>query len=201
MLDGIPGNGFHIPVRATIDNLSLKAPEGIDLGYCTTHQITQLSFHLINNGEMDAPYEWEVPEPFLFSPSSGVVPVGKHHEITISLRPTDAAVYVSQALCHVGRGVHAIIPQPLLMTKLSAIAKFAFISLSDSIVAFDEVTSGIIPEAKEIVLSNTSVVPAEFSLIRFDSDRDEVFNIEPKQGVIEPRSEISVTVSYRPGTL
>jgi hypothetical protein len=33
MLDGIDGNGFHIPVRATIDNLSLIAPAGLDLGF------------------------------------------------------------------------------------------------------------------------------------------------------------------------
>lgn len=38
LLDGIDGNGFTIPVRATIDNLSLSAPSGLDLGYCTTHQ-------------------------------------------------------------------------------------------------------------------------------------------------------------------
>ena len=86
MLDGISGNGFHIPVRATIDNLSLKAPEGLDLGYCATHQITQLTFHLVINGEIDAPYEWDVPEPFSLVPSSGVAPVGKFHEITLSIR-------------------------------------------------------------------------------------------------------------------
>lgn len=197
MLDGISGNGFHIPVRATIDNLSLKAPEGLDLGYCATHQITQLTFHLVNNGEIDAPYEWDVPEPFSLVPSSGVVPVGKFHEITLSIRPTDASVFVAQALCHVGRGVHAIIPNPVLVTKLSAIGKFAYIAVSDQVVSFDEVVSGMIPEAKEIVLANNSVVPAEFQLIRLDSDRDEVFDIHPKSGVIPPRGELPVSIQYR----
>ncbi len=197
MLDGISGNGFHIPVRATIDNLSLQAPEGLDLGYCTTHQITQMTFHLINTGEIDAPYEWDVPEPFSLVPSQGVVPVGKSHEITLSIRPTDASVFVAQAICHVGRGVHAIIPQPIISTKLSAIGKFAYISLSDNVVSFDEVVSGMIPESKEIVLSNSSVVPAEFQLIRLDNDRDEVFDIHPKQGIIPPRSEVNVIINYR----
>jgi hypothetical protein len=198
MLDGISGNGFHIPVRATIDNLSLKAPEGLDLGFCATHQISQLTFKLVNTGEIDAPYEWDVPEPFRLVPSSGTVPVGKFHEITLSIRPTDASVFVAQALCHVGRGVHAIIPQPTLVTKLSAIGKFAFISVSDDVVSFDEVVSGMLPDNKEIVLANNSVVPAEFSLIRLDSDRDEVFEVTPKNGIIPPRSEIAVSVSYRP---
>lgn len=40
MLDGIEGNGFHVPVRATIDKLILEAPSGLDFGYCPTHQVT-----------------------------------------------------------------------------------------------------------------------------------------------------------------
>jgi hypothetical protein len=40
MLDGIEGNGFHVPVRATIDKLILQAPTGLDFGYSPTHQVT-----------------------------------------------------------------------------------------------------------------------------------------------------------------
>lgn len=40
MLDGIEGNGFHVPVRATIDKLILVTPSGLDFGYCPTHQTT-----------------------------------------------------------------------------------------------------------------------------------------------------------------
>lgn len=132
MLDGIPGNGFHIPVRAAIDKLSLQAPVGLDMGYCTTHQVTTIYFDLVNDGEVDAPYEWEVPEPFVLTPSSGVIPAGEKHEIEVRIRPEDASVFVSQAVCYVGRNVHdAIIPNPIITTKLSAIAKFAYITLSE----------------------------------------------------------------------
>lgn len=197
MLDGVDGNGFHIPVRATIDNLALRAPTGLDLGYCATHQITQLIFKLENVGEVDAPYKWEVPAPFTLFPSEGIVPVGRHHDITLSIRPEDASVFVAQAVCRVGEGVHAIIPEPIIMTKLSAIGKFAYINLSDALVSFEEVVSGVKPERKEIALLNNSVVPAEFGLIRLDNDRDEVFVIEPKGGIIPPRSEVAVTIEYR----
>lgn len=158
MLDGISGNGFHVPVRATIDKLSLAAPDGLDLGYCTTHQTSYLTFLLKNDGEIDAPYAWQVPAPFIFTPSSGVVPVGQAHEITISLMPTDASVYVSKAVCVVGQGVHAIIPNPYITTKLSAIAKFPYITLSDAEVSFDEVVSGMAPDKKEVVLYNNRYV-------------------------------------------
>lgn len=62
--------------------------------------------------------------------------------------------------------------------------------------SFDEVISGTVPEPKEVVLRNESVVPAEFSLIRFDKDRDEVFDIQPRSGVIRPMSEIPVIIKY-----
>jgi hypothetical protein len=95
-------------------------------------------------------------------------------------------------------GQHAIVPAPLIATKLSAIGKYAFISLSEKEISFDEVESGTSPDPKEVVLRNESVVPAEFELVRFDRDRDEVFDIRPKRGVIPPQSEVSVSVHYSP---
>ena len=105
-------------------------------------------------------------------------------------------MFVSIAACHVGTGVHAIIPDPIISTKLSAIGKYAYITLSDPEINFGEVISGIVPDRREVLLRNESVVPAEFELIRFDRDRDEVFNITPKSGVILPRSEIPITIQY-----
>lgn len=196
--DGIEGNGFHVPVRATIDKLVLHAPDGLDLGYCTTNQTTELVFRLENIGEIDAPYRWEVPYPFMFTPSEGIIGMGSHQDIVISIIPEEASVYVSQATCYVGEGVHAIIPEPTITIKISAIGKYAYIVLSDDLVSFEEVVSGVKPETKEIILKNDSVVPAEFDLIRLDNDRDEVFLINPKSGVIPPLSEVNVTIDYLP---
>lgn len=196
MLDGISGNGFHIPVRATIDKLSLVAPPGLDLGYCPTHQTTEIKFHLVNDGEIDAPYIWEVPPPFVFEPSEGTIHPGAFHEITVSLVPMDASVFVAKAICRVGEGVHAIIPNPVLTFKLSAIGKFTFLTLSEGFISFGEVVSGTSSDTKETVLQNTSLVPAEFELVRLDNDRDEVFDVTPKKGIIPPRSEVPVLIKY-----
>eukprot|EP01034_Spumella_vulgaris_P021431 gene21431-27461_t len=149
------------------------------------------SYSKLDNGNL-----WEVPEPFVFNPSSGTIRAGQHHDIVVTIRPEDASVFVAQAICHVGTGVHAIIPEPILLTKLSAIGKYAYIALTEKMVSFEEVTSGTRPERKEVVLQNNSVVPAEFELVRFDTDRDEVFDIYPKSGVILPRSEVTVTVQF-----
>ena len=72
-----PGDGgFHVPVRAFISKLIVSSPEGVDLGFSPTHQITSQVFQIANVGEVDAPFRWEVPAPFVLEPSEGVIPVG-----------------------------------------------------------------------------------------------------------------------------
>ena len=196
ILDGVPGHGFHVPVRATINKLILSCIREMDLGFCSTHQFTIKSFQLVNEGEVDAPFQWDLPAPFVLKPSSGIVPVGKSQEIIVSIKPEDASVYLSEAICYVGTGAHAIIPDPIIRITLSAKAKFANISLSRSEVSFEDVVSGVSPPVQHVVLRNTTKVPAEFSLVRFDADREEVFNIHPKVGIVPAEGEVQVTVSY-----
>lgn len=198
MQEGPGGGGFHVPVRATIDKLIASVPYGIDLGFCPTNQITYQIFRLSNDGEVDAPFRWEAPVPFVLEPMEGVVEVGKFVNIKVSIYPTDASVFVAQATCFIGEGVHAIIPYPVISTKLSAVGKYAYIILSELDVSFGEVLVGTPPDGikKEIFLRNNSVVDAEYELIRHDSDRDEVFEIHPKSGVIPAMSEVEVSIKY-----
>jgi hypothetical protein len=198
MIEGEDKEGFHVPVRALISKLQVSSPFGVDLGYCTTHQITTKVFQLENFGEVDAPFRWEVPYPFKLTPDSGIIPIGHKQDIEVSVSPVDASVFVSQALCYVGEGVHAIIPDPVLSTKLSAIGKYAYIIVSEDVVDFGEVLTGTAPDSikKEIMLRNQSVVPAEFQCTRVENDRDGVFELFPMSGVIAPLSEIAVTIKY-----
>eukprot|EP00601_Ochromonadales_sp_CCMP2298_P000142 CAMPEP_0173186028 /NCGR_PEP_ID=MMETSP1141-20130122/9901_1 /TAXON_ID=483371 /ORGANISM="non described non described, Strain CCMP2298" /LENGTH=511 /DNA_ID=CAMNT_0014109659 /DNA_START=83 /DNA_END=1614 /DNA_ORIENTATION=- len=196
ILDGVAGHGFHVPVRATIDKLVLTCPPALDMGFCTTHQYTTLKFLLTNEGEIEAPFQWDSPYPFVLTPATGSIAVGCSEEITITIMPTDASVYASEAICHVGTGVHAIIPNPIIKTHLQAQAKYAFLTLSQEHTAFDEVVSGCTAHPRTLTLTNTSVVPAEFNLVRFDGDRDEVFGVTPKAGVVPPLGAVSVQVSY-----
>ena len=75
--------GFHVPVRAFISKLILSVPSGIDIGFCPTHQITSDTFTVTNTGEVDAPFRWEVPAPFVLEPMDGVIPVGKSQTIKV----------------------------------------------------------------------------------------------------------------------
>ena len=196
-----PGSGeFRVPVRALISKLQVAAPLGVDLGFTATHQRSYRIFQLDNFGEVDAPYRWDVPYPFVLEPAEGIIPRGHKQDIRVSIVPSEASVYVSEAVCHVGEDVHAIIPEPTLVTKLSAIGKYAYIVLSEPTLDFGEVLSGTPGEVvkKEIILRNQGVVPAEFECIRHDNDRDEVFGISPRSGIVPTQGEIVVTVSYSP---
>ena len=198
LVEGVGSGGFHVSVRATIDKLILSSPFGLDLGYCPTHQTTSVVFQLTNAGEVDAPFRWQQAAPFVIEPEEGIVPVGQSWDIRISIFPTDASVFVAAATCIVGEGVHAIIPEPLLTTRISAIGKYTYIVVSEESVNFGEVLSGTPADAtkKEIVLRNNSVVPAEFELIRHENDTDEVFDISPRSGVLPPQSETPVVIKY-----
>ena len=195
MVEGAGSGGFHVPVRATIDRLVLSSPFGLDMGYCPTHQTTAVIFQLTNAGEVDAPFSWQQAQPFVIEPSFGVVPVGQSQSIRVSIYPTDASVFVAAAACLVGQGVHAIIPEPVITTRISAIGKYTYIVLSEDVVDFGEVLSGESVK-KEILLRNNSVVPAEFELVRHESDTDEVFEINPRGGIIPPQGQVAVVVKY-----
>lgn len=197
----IDGEGrFRVPVRALISKLQISTPFGVDLGFCPTHQITRQSFQLENIGEIDAPYRWETPYPFKLSPSEGIIPVGHKHDIEITIEPQDASVYVSEVQCFVGENVHAIIPNPIIVTRISAIAKYPFLSLSEAKIEFGEVLSGSPPDliTKEIILRNPTVVFTEFSCIRVDNDTEEVFHIHPRAGQIPPYGELPIRINYTP---
>ena len=96
---------FHVPVRAMIDKLVVELatpePTGVDLGFCTTHQTSAMTFVMHNTGEVDAPYRWENAAPFVLEPASGVIPAKRAQVVTVSLFPLDASVFVSQVRTNV----------------------------------------------------------------------------------------------------
>lgn len=103
---------------------------------------------------------------------------------------------IAQATCSIGGGVHdVVVSSPLLVTRLSAIGKYAYIHISESVVDFGEVTCGGVI-TREVVLQNRSVVPTEFAVVRVDADRDEVFSVCADQAMIPGQSEIFVKIKY-----
>lgn len=56
--------------------------------------------------------------------------------------PTAPVVGCGSAVCHVGEGIQAIKPDPVLTTKFSAIGKYPHLAVSEDTVDFGEVQIG-----------------------------------------------------------
>jgi hypothetical protein len=48
------------------------------------------------------------------------------------------------------------------------------------------------------MLRNHSVVPVSFKLVRQESDCDSVFTLSPTEGVVPPKTDLRVAVTYLP---
>ncbi|CAM9865323.1 unnamed protein product, partial [Phaeothamnion confervicola] len=220
--------GFNVPVRALLPTLQLALSGGpaADLGFCCVGVTTTHSFQASSRqlGQLPAPFAWEAPPPFVFQPASGVVAVEASVSVMLSVRPTEAAVFVSNAVCRVGEGVKAIRPAPLLQMKLCAIAKYPHVEPSEARIDFGSTVSAAVGGlvsgvggaraggglVKELLLRNRSVVPAAFQassrstsvlqIARVESDVDPVFLMEPSAGVIPPQDEVTIRVWFRPAS-
>jgi len=110
MQEGASSGGFHVPVRAYISTLQCTVPRGLDMGLCPVNVTSPKTFLVTNTGEVPAPFEWKVPAPFTFTPSSGVVAVGEAIETVCTIHPSAAEVFVTNAVCRVGEGINATKP-------------------------------------------------------------------------------------------
>ncbi|GMH93769.1 hypothetical protein TL16_g12719, partial [Triparma laevis f. inornata] len=193
--------GFHVPVRAFIPTLQASVVPGLDMGLLPINVETAQSIFIHNTGEVPCPYEWKVPPPFTFTPDSGTIEVGSSHEIVCTIKPTSAEVFVGNAVCKVGEGVNATKPVPRLETRLSAVAKYPYIVASEHSVNFNEVVVNCNDDfqiKRELVVRNQSVVPAAYKILRIESDRSPVFDVQPNEGIIPPGSEVNLVVRYAP---
>ncbi|DAZ93440.1 TPA: hypothetical protein N0F65_003137 [Lagenidium giganteum] len=203
---------FRLPVMARIASLSINIPRGLDFGFCPTAETTDVRFQLLNDGQIDALFDWTVPgagshgEPFAVNPPTGCVRAGGTMELTASFSPVEASVFVATALCIV-RPINAeafvTAPRKEQLMKISGISKFTHLSASETELNFGEILVGAqntarAPTEKEFVLRNRSLVRATFQILNVENDHDPVFAFSPLSGVVPPESSLTVRVKYTP---
>ncbi len=82
--------------------------------------------------------------------------------------------------------------------KLSAVGKYPFITLNQDKVDFETLLVGKVA-AKDIMLKNQSLVPAQFQIEKINDDgKDVAFSLDCYSGVIPPGTSFKVTVKYIP---
>jgi len=192
--------GFHVPVRARISRLQLQTIGGVDFGFVCVNELSYREFELKNIGQVPAPFRWGEMNPFIISPTSGVVEVGQSQTIRVDLLPYEASVLVSKAICYVGEGINAIKPDPVMTVKLSAIGKYPHITLSEPEINYGDIQVGAPADecTKEVLLMNHSVVPVSFKIDREYHDIESTFSLSPLEGIVPFQSSVTIKIVYHP---
>jgi hypothetical protein len=129
--------------------------------------------------------------PFEISHDSGVLQIKEKVDINIYYSPNEADVSISTLILNLNGEEEKIL-------KLSAIAKYPQLSVSDSNLDFEELLVGK-TETKEILIYNTGVVPTYFRIEKEESEQDDTaFTVGTKKGQIPPGESFAVSFKFQP---
>ena len=182
---------FAVRVCSRISTLRVETPAEIDFGFCPVGEVTTKTLFVRNTGQKTATFNVEHGPPFQLSPCEGKVAPGGSVAVTVAFEPTDATVFVASVVTY----VPGLAP---LLTKVSGIGKYPFLSASDQHLDWGTVLFGTRPEEKEIELRNQSFVDAAFEVVANEGDRAASFTFVPPRGRIPPESTVMVKVKYHP---
>ena len=114
-----------------------------------------------------ADFTWKSSSSFTIVPSKGSIEPGQQIALEISHRPVEASVVVSTTVCTVNAKTSDSAVSTITRTvKFSAIGKYPFIHLSDSIIDFRDVDISQGHLDKEFVIKNDSLVDATWWIDR-----------------------------------
>jgi hypothetical protein len=185
---------FAVRVCSQISSLKVTTPGAIDFGFCPVGETTQKTLVVANTGQKTATFALENGPPFALSPLEGTLAPGESAPVTVSFSPTDATVFVASVVAY----VPGLAP---LLTKVSGIGKYPYVSASDTRLDWGTVvfgTPGSKVEEKEFELRNQSFVDATFEIVANETDRPGSFKFTPSRGRIPPESHVMVKVRYAP---
>lgn len=198
-----PRGFFLVRVVATLPRAAVDLVPALDFALCPVHQETARTIQFRNVGEQAISFEFNVQYdeercPFRIIPDRGQLAAGQACDLQVSILPRHATVYVVHALCRVTSQLQE---HANASVKLSAIAKYPFISLSEASIDFGDVLPGQTLE-KRFEIRNPSLVSAswgiETHLCVAESLAGKVFTFEPDSGVIPPESVLTVRAIYSP---
>ncbi|KAL4426641.1 hypothetical protein ABPG74_018719 [Tetrahymena malaccensis] len=163
----------------------------IDLGFCTVNQTTSRLFYLENPNNQPCEYSFE-SQAFEITPLSGHIPSKGRISFNVSYTPKEATAIIGNVILNLPY------QQPII-TKVSAIGKYPYISLSTQKLNFEQLLIGK-QLVKEITIKNQSQVTATFSIVKIVDDeyKDNAFSLDVNQGEIPPKSSFLVKVTYTP---
>jgi hypothetical protein len=125
---------FQIPLIATVPTLSIAVPTRIDFSLCPVNETTAISFEVMNTGDLEAPFEFKIPEDcalLILEPISGVIPSKHSALINAYYTPREASIMTCDIGCVSSNSEHFI--------TFTATGKYPHIQSSMTEIAFGDV--------------------------------------------------------------
>jgi hypothetical protein len=125
---------FSIPLCATVPTLSIAIPSELDFQLCPVKETTVMSFEVLNTGEVDAEFNFEIPDEnprLVLEPVKGIVECKKSILVNAYYTPDDATILLSNVVCISGDTRQIII--------FHATGKYPYLQASTNSISFGEV--------------------------------------------------------------
>uniref|UniRef100_A0A8C5PZC7 Coiled-coil domain containing 108 n=1 Tax=Leptobrachium leishanense TaxID=445787 RepID=A0A8C5PZC7_9ANUR len=190
-------------LRATLPQHKLSFPEELTMPTCAVYHHSEASFVLRSASDLQTSFRWEVSEPFLFNPASGVLDPRCEQRINVLFQPKMALVLSMTATCRFG--VNEEYEKSILITSIAKYPHLVVRIPGDSggekepSLQFGDVAVGAVKE-KYIEIHNVSVVDSPFQIehAKRPSQVDCNFDCEVTQALIPAQETLRIPLHFRP---
>ncbi|XP_063285360.1 cilia- and flagella-associated protein 65 [Pelobates fuscus] len=194
---------FSVLLRATLPRNKLLFPEELTIPTCAVYHFSETSFVLHNSCDLPTTFRWEVSEPFVLSPASGVLDPRCETRINILFQPQVALVYSVTAICRFG-----VNEEYEKSMQITSIAKYPHLVVrfpgeaggeDESALQFGSVAMGAVKE-KHIEIHNVSEVDSPFRIERDKkpSQVDCYFYCDIEHAVVPAQGTLRIPLQFRP---
>ena len=168
-------------------------PESIDFNFIPVKQISSKTISLSNSSDISIYFKITNAEGYVFKPNEGIISKNKPMIIEIIIEPNTASVLVANAQITLDKKISKIF-------KLSCVSKYPYLTINRA-----HIDLGIIEYGKssygELVISNSEMVPAKFSIIQTSiqpGKHPKIFKLSATKGEIPPQNSFLVKIDFIP---
>ena len=177
-------------------------PESLEFGFCPINETTTRTI-LIQNPSRKKPTRFSIinSTPFKISPLSATIQPRGKVKVSFSVVPKECSVVVATVLFQIQE-------EPDKVLKLSAIGKYAYVTLNKSLFHFGDLLVDQ-TETQNLVIKNKSQVPTTFHIEEDQEMKspmdplcpDNSFSFDVTTGVVPAGSSFLVKVKYTPSVV
>ncbi|XP_073490445.1 cilia- and flagella-associated protein 65 [Aquarana catesbeiana] len=197
---------LSVSLQATLPRHAVTFPEELTLPMCAVFDSSEAKFILQSTCDLQTQFRWDVPEPFLLIPESGVLDPRCQIRTKVLFQPQIALVHNVIATCHFGLN-----EEYKKSIQLTAIAKYPHLLVSvpgdtgedasevGPVLQFGCIGVGMTSE-KSIEICNLSVVDAPFRIAREKrpAHMDCHFSCDISSGVVPAQGKLRVPLLFSP---